>query len=63
MTMIADEGAQELRPRSELTARELLREVGSVLRLSEADAAKLGDLPEDPDVVECHVVSPFPSLR
>ena len=35
------EGAQELRPRSELTAKELMREVGSVLRLSEADAAKL----------------------
>ena len=46
---IRDEGAQEMRPRSELTARELLREVGSVLRMSEAEAAKLGDLPDDPD--------------
>jgi NADH-quinone oxidoreductase subunit D len=36
------EGTQELRPRSELTAKELMREVGAVLRLSEADAAKLG---------------------
>ncbi len=34
------EGAQELRPRHELTAKELMREVGAVLRLSEADAAK-----------------------
>ena len=34
------EGAQELRPRSELTAKELLREVGAVLRMSEAEAAK-----------------------
>lgn len=34
------EGAQELRPRSELTAKELMREVGAVLRLSEAEAAK-----------------------
>ena len=34
------EGAQELRPRSELSAKELLREVGAVLRMSEADAAK-----------------------
>ena len=36
---------QGLKPRSELTARELLREVGSVLRMSEAEAAKLGDVP------------------
>ncbi len=36
------EGGQELRPRSELTANELMREVGSVLRISEADAANLG---------------------
>ena len=35
------EGAQELRPRSELTAKEVLREVGAVLRMSEADAALL----------------------
>ena len=33
------EGAQELRPRSELSAKELLREVGAVLRMSEAEAA------------------------
>ena len=39
---------QGLKPRSELTARELLREVGAVLRMSEADVAKLGELPEDP---------------
>ncbi|MDP2293571.1 MAG: hypothetical protein Q8M22_20510, partial [Actinomycetota bacterium] len=39
---------QGLQPRSELTARELLRDVGSVLRMSEAEAAKLGDLPADP---------------
>ena len=59
--MIADEGAQELRPRSELTARELLREVGSVLRLSEAEAAKLGDLPEDPDEDQTMVINMGPS--
>ncbi|MBL6636138.1 MAG: NADH-quinone oxidoreductase subunit D [Actinobacteria bacterium] len=61
MTMIADEGAQELRPRSELTARELLREVGSVLRLSEAEAAKLGDLPEDPDEDQTMIINMGPS--
>ncbi len=44
-----DEGDQQLRPRSELTATELMREVGAVLRMSETEAAKLGDLPEDPD--------------
>jgi NADH-quinone oxidoreductase subunit D len=43
------EGSQEMKLRSELTARELMREVGSVLRLSEAEAAELGDLPDDPD--------------
>jgi NADH-quinone oxidoreductase subunit D len=37
-----NEGGQELRPRSELTAKELMREVGAVLRMSEADVAKLG---------------------
>jgi len=38
-----DEGAQEMRSRSSMTASELLREVGSVLRMSEAEAAKLGE--------------------
>lgn len=36
-----NEGGQELLPRSEMTAKELLREVGSVLRMSEAEAAAL----------------------
>ena len=61
MTLISDEGAQELRPRSELTAGELLREVASVLRLSEAEAAKLGDLPEDPDEDQTMVINMGPS--
>ena len=42
MSVITDEGAQELKSRSELTAKELLREVGAVLRMSEAEAAQLG---------------------
>ena len=42
-----NEAEQGLKPRSELTARELMREVGSVLRMSEADAANLGDVPAD----------------
>ena len=45
------EGGQELLSRSELTAKELLREVGSVLRLSETEAALLAEVeteaPED----------------
>ena len=36
---LTDEGAQTMRPRSELSAKELLREVGAVLRMSEAEAA------------------------
>jgi len=47
--IVRTEGDQELKRRSEITAQELLREVGAVLRLSEADAARLGDLPVDPD--------------
>ena len=42
LVLQTSEGTQELRPRSELSAEELMREVGAVLRLSEADAAKLG---------------------
>ena len=42
-------GEQEMKPRSQTTAAELLREVGAVLRMSEAEVAQLGDLPEDPD--------------
>ena len=61
MTLISDEGAQELRPRSELTASELLREVASVLRLSEAEAAKLSDIPEDPDEDQTMVINMGPS--
>ncbi len=57
---IRDEGAQEMRPRSELTARELMREVGSVLRLSEAEAAKLGDIPDDPDEDQTMVINMGP---
>ncbi len=43
-----NEAQQGLKPRSELTARELMREVGAVLRMSEAEVAKLGDMPDDP---------------
>ena len=50
-----NEGGQELRSRSELTAKELFREVGSVLRLSESEAAKLAEVqteaPEDQTMI------------
>jgi NADH-quinone oxidoreductase subunit D len=43
------EGPQEMGPRKGATADELLRELGSVLRMSEADAAALADVPPDAD--------------
>lgn len=43
-----NEPEQGMKPRSELTARELMREIGSVLRMSEAEVAKLGEIPADP---------------
>ena len=55
-----DEGEQQLRPRSELTAKELIREVGAVLRMSEAEAAKLGDLPDDPDEDQTMIINMGP---
>ena len=41
------EGPQEMGPRKGAKADELLRELGSVLRLSEADAAELADEPPE----------------
>jgi NADH-quinone oxidoreductase subunit D len=38
-----NEGSQEMLPRSALSAKELLREVGSVLRMTEAEAAATAD--------------------
>jgi NADH-quinone oxidoreductase subunit D len=54
-SMLTDEGSQELLPRRGLKAPELLREIGSVLRLSEAEAAALeppeGELAEDETMI------------
>jgi NADH-quinone oxidoreductase subunit D len=55
-----NEAKQGLKPRSELTARELLREVGAVLRMSEADAAKLGDVPIDPSEDQTMIINMGP---
>jgi NADH-quinone oxidoreductase subunit D len=41
------EGDQELTPRSEVGAAELLREVGAVLRMSEAEVAAQAEVPVD----------------
>ncbi len=49
---LTSEGAQEMPPRSSLTAKELLREVGSVLRMSEADAAAMATDVADFDPLE-----------
>ena len=52
------EGNQEMRARSELTAREVMREVGAVLRMTEAQAAALAtdnvdptEVPEDQSMI------------
>jgi NADH-quinone oxidoreductase subunit D len=54
------EGGQEMKPRSEIGARELMREVGAVLRLSEAEAAKLGQLPVDSDEDQTMIINMGP---
>jgi NADH-quinone oxidoreductase subunit D len=54
------EGGQEMRSRSEIGAKELLREVGSVLRMSEAEAAKLGQIPVDPDEDQTMIINMGP---
>lgn len=55
ISAVTAEGGQELLSRSELTAKELLREVGSVLRLSETEAALLAEVqteaPEDQTMI------------
>ena len=55
-----DEGDQTLKPRSEVTSAELLREVGAVLRMSEAEAAMLGDLPDDPEEDQTMIINMGP---
>ena len=55
-----NEGAQEMRARSEISAKEILREVGSVLRMSEAEAAKLGQIPADADEDQTMIINMGP---
>jgi len=49
-----------MRSRSELGAKELLREVGSVLRMSEKEAASLGGVPADPDEDQTMIINMGP---
>jgi NADH-quinone oxidoreductase subunit D len=54
------EGAQELRPRSQVTSRELLREIGAVLRMSEAEAANLGSIRNEADEDQTMIINMGP---
>jgi NADH-quinone oxidoreductase subunit D len=49
-----------MRARSEISAKEILREVGSVLRMSEAEAAKLGQIPADADEDQTMIINMGP---
>ena len=62
MTLVeqTNEGGQELKARSELGARELLREVGSVLRMSEAEAAALALSEIDPSTDQTMIINMGP---
>jgi NADH-quinone oxidoreductase subunit D len=60
LTPAYDEGAQEMRPRSQVPARELMREIGSVLRMSEAEAAALPEIPEDADEEQTMIINMGP---
>ncbi|MEI6743178.1 MAG: NADH dehydrogenase (quinone) subunit D [bacterium] len=54
------EGPQEMRSRSELTAKEVLREVGSVLRMSEKEASELTSSPVENDEEQTMVINMGP---
>ncbi len=54
------EGGQEMKPRSEIGAKELMREVGAVLRMSEAEASQLGQLPVDTDEDQTMIINMGP---
>ena len=55
-----DQGGQEMRPRSQVPARELMREIGAVLRMSEAEAAALPEIPEDADEEQTMIINMGP---
>jgi len=55
-----NEGAQEMRARSEISAKEILREVGSVLRMSEAEVANLGQSSGDSEEDQTMIINMGP---
>ncbi|MEY2967048.1 MAG: NADH-quinone oxidoreductase subunit, partial [Actinomycetota bacterium] len=59
-TAQTSEGAQEMTPRSAAGARELMREIGSVLRMSEADAAKLAEVRAEADEDQTMIINMGP---
>jgi NADH-quinone oxidoreductase subunit D len=60
VSALTHEGEQEMTLRSEQTAKELLREVGAVLRMSEAEAAALEDAASDPDEDQTMIINMGP---
>ena len=54
------EGIQEMRSRSELTAKEVLREVGSVLRMTESEAAALSNFEAEGDEDQTMIINMGP---
>ena len=58
--VLTSEGDQELKPRSALGPAELLREVGSVLRMSEAEAAELTVEEADPSEDQTMIINMGP---
>jgi NADH-quinone oxidoreductase subunit D len=57
---LTSEGGQEMRPRSELGPEELLREVGSVLRMSEAEVAALAEQTVEPSEDQTMIINMGP---
>jgi len=57
---LTSEAGQEMVPRSRLTAKELLRESGAVLRLSEAEVAALPEENEDPSEDQTMIINMGP---
>jgi NADH-quinone oxidoreductase subunit D len=49
-----------MRPRSQVPARELMREIGAVLRMSEAEAAALPEIPQDADEEQTMIINMGP---
>ena len=54
------EGAQELQPRAVVGYKELMRESGAVLRMSEADAAAMADVAADPSEDQTMIINMGP---